>query len=112
MAVRRTTLLIDADLLERLDRHAHRAGTTKTAVVAQALEAWLEAHARTGIDIYVVDRQGVRGDAWARSFPVAPTAGADTIFSRNRPSTERCTIASERNLALVDAACFEEALGE
>jgi hypothetical protein len=44
MAVRRTTLLIDADLLERLDRHAHRAGTTKTAVVAQALEAWLEAH--------------------------------------------------------------------
>ena len=44
MSTRRTTLLIDADLLERLDRYAHRAGTTKTAVVAQALEAWLTAN--------------------------------------------------------------------
>jgi predicted transcriptional regulator len=44
MATRRTTLLIDADLLERLDRYAHRAGTTKTAVVGQALAAWLAAN--------------------------------------------------------------------
>ena len=44
MATRRTTLLIDADLLERLDRHAYRSRTTKTAVVSQALEAWLAAH--------------------------------------------------------------------
>jgi hypothetical protein len=44
MTTRRTTLLIDGDLLERLDRFAHRARTTKTAVVAQALEAWLDAN--------------------------------------------------------------------
>ena len=44
MTTRRTTLLIDADLLERLDRHARRARTTKTAVVGQALEAWLAAN--------------------------------------------------------------------
>ena len=44
MTTRRTTLLVDADLLERLDRYAHRVRTTKTSVVAQALEAWLAAH--------------------------------------------------------------------
>ena len=38
----RTTILLDADLLERLGRHAHRARTTKTAVIAAALEAYLE----------------------------------------------------------------------
>ena len=44
MTTRRTTLLIDADLLERLDRFAYRARTTKTAIVSQALEAWLAAN--------------------------------------------------------------------
>ena len=44
MATRRPTLLIDADLLERLDRYAHRTHTTKTAVVGRALEAWLAAN--------------------------------------------------------------------
>jgi predicted transcriptional regulator len=44
MATRRTTLLIDADLLDRLERHADRGRTTKTAVIASALEAWLAAH--------------------------------------------------------------------
>ena len=47
MTTRRTTILADADLLERLDRFARRTRTTKTAVVAAALEAWLEAHAET-----------------------------------------------------------------
>lgn len=41
MTTRRTTILADADLLERLERHAHRARTTKTAVIAAALEAYL-----------------------------------------------------------------------
>ncbi len=40
----RTTILLDADLLDRLDRHAHRQRTTKTSVISSALEAWLEAH--------------------------------------------------------------------
>lgn len=47
MGTRRTTLLIDADLLDRLERHADRARTTKTAVVASALEAWLTSHELT-----------------------------------------------------------------
>jgi predicted transcriptional regulator len=42
----RTTILLDADLLERLDRHARRERTTKTAVIASALEAWLDEHER------------------------------------------------------------------
>lgn len=41
--LRRTTILADADLLDRLDRHARRNRTTKTAVIAAALEAYLAA---------------------------------------------------------------------
>jgi len=43
--LKRTTILADADLLDRLDRHARQARTTKTAVVIAALEAYLEGHA-------------------------------------------------------------------
>lgn len=39
--LRRTTILADPDLLDRLDRHARAAGLTKTAVIAAALEAYL-----------------------------------------------------------------------
>lgn len=35
---------MDGDLLDRLDRHADRQRTTKTAVIAAALEAWLAEH--------------------------------------------------------------------
>jgi hypothetical protein len=44
MSVRRTTILADADLLERLDRFADRARTTKTAIIVAALEAYLAEH--------------------------------------------------------------------
>lgn len=44
MTTRRTTILADPDLLERLGRFAHRARTTKTAVIAAALEAYLAEH--------------------------------------------------------------------
>ncbi len=40
---RRTTIRADADLLERVERHARREGTTKTAVITAALEAYLAA---------------------------------------------------------------------
>jgi hypothetical protein len=43
---RRTTILADADLLERVDRLARRERATKTAVITAALEAWLDAHER------------------------------------------------------------------
>jgi predicted transcriptional regulator len=43
-ALKRTTILADPDLLERLDRHARRSRSTKTAVIAAALEAYLTAH--------------------------------------------------------------------
>jgi hypothetical protein len=43
-ATRRTTILADADLLERIERFANRARTTKTAVIAAALEAYLADH--------------------------------------------------------------------
>ncbi|MCU0482769.1 MAG: ribbon-helix-helix domain-containing protein [Chloroflexi bacterium] len=41
MTLRRTTILADPDLLERVDRLARRRQTTKTAVITQALEAFL-----------------------------------------------------------------------
>jgi hypothetical protein len=44
MTTRRTTILADADLLDRLDRFARRTRTTKTAVIGAALEAWLATH--------------------------------------------------------------------
>jgi hypothetical protein len=43
----RTTILMDADLLDRLGRYAHRERTTKTAVIAAAVEAWLAEHDAT-----------------------------------------------------------------
>ncbi len=43
---RRTTILAEPDLLERVDRLARLERTTKTAVIVAALEAWLEANER------------------------------------------------------------------
>ena len=47
MATVRTTILLDADLLDRLDRHVRRQHTTKTSVIAAALETWLDSHGAT-----------------------------------------------------------------
>jgi predicted transcriptional regulator len=41
---KRTTILMDSDLLERLDRFAARGAVTKTAVLAAAVESYLETH--------------------------------------------------------------------
>ncbi len=41
MAIKRTTILADADLLDRVARLASHARTTKTAVITAALEAYL-----------------------------------------------------------------------
>jgi len=46
-ALKRTTILADPDLLDRLDRHARRTRSTKTAVIAAALEVYLSAHEAT-----------------------------------------------------------------
>lgn len=40
---RRTTILADPDLLDRVDRLARRTRRTKTAVITAALEVYLEA---------------------------------------------------------------------
>ncbi len=44
MSTRRTTILAESDLLERVERHANRMRTTMTAVIAAALEAFLVEH--------------------------------------------------------------------
>jgi predicted transcriptional regulator len=43
--LKRTTILAEPDLLDRVDRLARRTRTTKTAVIAAALEAYLESEA-------------------------------------------------------------------
>ena len=53
MTTRRTTILADADLLDRLDRHARRERTTKTAIIAAALEAYLGDHEPLGEPAFV-----------------------------------------------------------
>lgn len=59
MTVRRTTILLDGDLLDRLDRHARRRRSTKTAVIAAAVEAWLTEHDSTpGLAFVAVGRSG------------------------------------------------------
>ena len=47
---KRTTILIDGDLLERLDRFSARNGATKTSVLTAAVEAYLEAN-DTALDL-------------------------------------------------------------
>ena len=47
MTTVRTTILLDADLLDRLDRHVHRQHATKTSVITMAVEAWLDSHEAT-----------------------------------------------------------------
>jgi hypothetical protein len=44
MSTKRTTILADADLLERVARFAVRARTSRTAVITAALEAYLAEH--------------------------------------------------------------------
>ena len=57
--LKRTTILADADLLDRLDRHARRTGTTKTAVIAAALEGYLAQHAEQPVLPFVaIGRSG------------------------------------------------------
>ena len=57
--LKRTTILADPDLLERLDRHARRTGVTKTAVVAAAIETYLAEHeARPSLSFVAVGRSG------------------------------------------------------
>ncbi len=45
--LKRTTLLIDSDVLDRLDRYAARNASTKTSVVTAAITGYLEAHDTT-----------------------------------------------------------------
>jgi hypothetical protein len=57
MPTRRTTILADSDLFERVDRFARQTGTTKTAVIAAALESWLASHAEPpGLPFLAVGR--------------------------------------------------------
>jgi len=59
MATKRTTVLLDTALLDRLDRAARRTGVTKTAVIAAALEAWLTEHdAAPDLPFVAVGRSG------------------------------------------------------
>lgn len=58
-AIRRTTILADIDLLERVDRLARTERTTKTAVIVAALEAYLAAReSRQPLAFVAVGRSG------------------------------------------------------
>lgn len=59
MTTKRTTILADADLLDRLDRLARRRRTTKTALIGAALEAYLaEQEAAPDLGFVAVGRSG------------------------------------------------------
>ena len=57
--IKRTTILADADLLDRVDRHARRTGTTKTALIGAALEAYLAEHEEApGLGFIAIGQSG------------------------------------------------------
>jgi len=80
--LKRTTVLMDPDLLERLDRFAARTGVTKTSVIAAALEAHLEKNDTTP-DLPFWPSAGattdgcpsMAGDRAARGRPAASPGG-------------------------------------
>jgi len=83
---KRTTILLDADLLDRLERHAHRERSTKTSVIAAAVEAWLAEHesapslafvavGRSGHGRLSLDTRSIARRAAARPDHGEPTAG-------------------------------------
>jgi predicted transcriptional regulator len=80
MTTVRTTILLDSDLLDRLDRHVRRQRTTKTAVISTALEAWLDGHAASpefpflGIGRSANGRLSLDGRAVARREAGRPTS--------------------------------------
>lgn len=56
-SLKRTTILADPDLLDRLDRQARRARTTKTAIITAAVEAYLAEHeARPDLPFVAIGR--------------------------------------------------------
>ena len=59
MPTKRTTILADADLLDRLDRLARRRRTTKTALLSAAIEAYLAEHEGSpDLEFIAVGRSG------------------------------------------------------
>jgi hypothetical protein len=83
--LKRTTILLDADLLDRLERHAHRERSTKTSVIAAAVEAWLAEHdsapslafvavGRSGHGRLSLDTRSIARRAVARPGPGEPKA--------------------------------------
>jgi hypothetical protein len=59
MTTTRTTILADPDLLDRVARLADRQRTTRTAIIAAALEAYLATHeAAPDLPFLAVGRSG------------------------------------------------------
>ena len=72
----RTTILLDADLLDRLDRHVQRQRTTKTSVIAAAIETWLDSHeAAPGLPVRRHRPQHARAPVAGRAVHRAPGGG-------------------------------------
>ncbi len=82
--LKRTTILADPDLLDRLDRHARQARMTKTAVIAAALEAYLEAHGGPPVLPFV----GIGRSAHGRLSLDARRIASRELGTRRRPAGE------------------------
>ena len=83
-ALKRTTILAEPDLLDRLDRHARRTRSTKTAVIAAALEAYLAAHETTAASLAFI---GVGRSAHGRLSLDARRIASREVGSR-RPADD------------------------
>ena len=72
MARRQTLVQLSDTLLEQLDRHRRRAGRSRSEVIREAVERYLEADREAEIDRRIVDaytrrpQRDVWGDAAAR----------------------------------------------
>ncbi len=86
---RRTTILADPDLLDRVDRLARRMRTTKTAVIQAALEAYLEAHETAEEPAFVAVGRSGHGRLSLDARRVATRATAAAGRGGGRPDGAR-----------------------
>jgi hypothetical protein len=82
---RRTTILADPDLLDRVDRLARRMRTTKTAVIGAALEAYLDAHESSEEPAFVAVGRSGHGRLSLDARRVATRATAPAVRGTGRP---------------------------
>ena len=90
---------------------ARRVSVLKDLFEESDPDTWRRIHDTSGIDMYLVARTG-EIDKWSASFQRAPMGSVRSVFDVFSAQVEFCTVARERDVALVDGNCFSDAISE